>query len=348
MTELLATLPIGLIAAIFLLSGAIVVAAGIRLTGHADRLADLTGLGEAVTGAIFLGASTSLAGITSSVVTALSGRPELSLANAFGGIAAQTAFLALADLTYRRANLEHAAASIDNLLQGALLVALLSLIVAGSVSPDITVAGVHPVTVVLVAGYAAGLRLVRNARGAATWRPVHTADTRPDVPEEPARSGRARWSLGIRFALLAAAVMGAGWVLAQTAEVIADRTVLSDSMVGALLLAVVTSLPELVTTLAAVRRGALTLAVGGIIGGNAFDSLFAAAADIAYREGSIYHAAAAAGDDVLRLLSVSIVMAAVLLLGLLRRERRGVAGIGFESGLILALYLFAVGSLAGG
>lgn len=32
----------------------------------------------------------------------------------------------------------------------------------------------------------------------------------------------------------------------------------------------------------------LSLAVGGIIGGNAFDTLFTAASDIAYRDGSIY------------------------------------------------------------
>ena len=57
---------------------------------------------------------------------------------------------------------------------------------------------------------------------------------------------------------------------------------------GLLLTATATSLPELVTSVAAVRRGALTLAVGGIIGGNAFDTLFTAASDIAYREGSIY------------------------------------------------------------
>ena len=52
-----------------------------------------------------------------------------------------------------------------------------------------------------------------------------------------------------------------------------------------LMTAVATSLPELVTTLAAVRRGAAQLAVGGIIGGNAFDVLFLSASDVAYRDG---------------------------------------------------------------
>ena len=89
------------------------------------------------------------------------------------------------------------------------------------------------------------------------------------------------------------------------------------------------------TTVAAVRRGALTLAVGGIIGGNAFDILFLAASDVAYREGSIYKAVS---QDQAFLVGLSIAMTAVLLMGLLRRQEKGPAGIGFETWLTMALY----------
>ena len=44
------------------------------------------------------------------------GHAGLAVSNAFGGIATQTACLAIADIVYRRANLEHAAASVDNLV----------------------------------------------------------------------------------------------------------------------------------------------------------------------------------------------------------------------------------------
>jgi cation:H+ antiporter len=100
------------------------------------------------------------------------------------------------------------------------------------------------------------------------------------------------------------------------------QTGLSQTAVGSLLTAVATSLPELVAALAAVRQGALTLAVGGIIGGNTFDVLFLAFSDFAYREGSIYHALS---DAPLFIMSLSILLTAVLLLGLILRERRGVA-----------------------
>jgi cation:H+ antiporter len=62
-----------------------------------------------------------------SVATAAQGHPEFAVSNAVGGIAAQTAFLAIADILYRRANLEHAAASLTNLTQSGTLILLLSI-----------------------------------------------------------------------------------------------------------------------------------------------------------------------------------------------------------------------------
>lgn len=92
---------------------------------------------------------------------------------------------------------------------------------------------------------------------------------------------------------------------------IATQTGLSQAAVGVLLTSVATSLPELVTTVAAVRRGALTLAVAGIIGGNAFDTLFAAASDIAYRGSSIYHVIP---DQVMLWVALAVLMTGVITL----------------------------------
>jgi cation:H+ antiporter len=106
--------------------------------------------------------------------------------------------------------------------------------------------------------------------------------------------------------------------------------------------ALATSLPELVTAVAAVRRGALNLAVGDVIGGNAFEVLFLGAADVVWRPGSIYHEFTAENRFTAVL---AILMTGVLLLGMLRRERHGIAGIGFESALVLLLYLGGVALL---
>ena len=329
------SVPISL--AVFLLSAVVIGVVGTRLTGLGDRLADQTGLGEAFVGAVFLGAATSLPGITASVTAALDGYASLALSNAVGGIAAQTVFLALADLTYREANLEHAAASVPNMLQASLLVILLAVMLLGMVGPNVSWLGLHPVTPLLLAVYLGGIRMVQRAHNWPMWRPRVTHQTRVDTPDEPTvaehRSLAPMWVSFIGSAVL---VIVAGWAVTQAIESIADQTALNHTIAGGVFIAVVTSLPELVTSVAAVRRGALTLAIGGVVGGNAFDTLFAAVSDVAYRSGSIYHAAT---TRELAIIVLTVLMTSVLLMGLLRRERSGIARMGFESFFILVIYL---------
>lgn len=320
-----------------MLSGAVLFTAGVRLTRIADHLADRTGMGEALTGAVLLGAVTSLPGLVTTTVGAASGDAGFAVSNAMGGIAAQTAFLALADLTYRRVNLEHAAASIPNLTQTMILVSLIGIVLGASGGPELTVAGIHPATVLLVGVYAYGLVLTRRARQRPMWRPARTPDTVPDVAVEgDDRSTRALWT---SFAALGLVVGATGWVVGTAGLSLADQTGLSGSLVGAIFTSVVTSVPELVTVLAAVRIGALTLAVGDIIGGNTFDVLFVAVADIAFRGGSVYHAA---DEQAVFLVAITVVLTATLAAGMLGRETRH---IGFEGIGILGFYALGVAGL---
>jgi cation:H+ antiporter len=319
----------------FAVAALVIGIAGTRLSGLADRLADRTGLGEALVGGLFLGVSTSLPGITASVTAAAEGMPAMAVSNAMGGIAVQAAFLSVADLFHRKANLEHAAASVPNLMQASVLVALLcgaALLLSGPGWAP--VAGIDVGTPVLIVGYAFGLRLVYQVRRWPQWRPRRTATTVEDVPDRNAgRESLLR--LGLGFASAALLVMVAGAVVAHAGAGIVREAGVSQSLVGGLFTAVSTSLPELVTTIAAVRRGALTLAVGDIVGGNAFDVLFVCVADVAYRPGSIFKAA---GPQEMFLTALATLLNVVILMGLIRRERRGPGNIGFESLLVLILY----------
>ena len=112
---------------VFSLCALVIAIAGTRITRVVDQLADRTGLGEATAGTVLLGAATSLSGSVLSVTAAYRGHPELAVSNALGGIAVQTFFLAIADMVYRRANLEHAAASAPNMMQNGLLIRLLAI-----------------------------------------------------------------------------------------------------------------------------------------------------------------------------------------------------------------------------
>ncbi len=130
-------------------------------------------------------------------------------------------------------------------------------------------------------------------------------------------------------------VAAAGHFVARAGIALVDQGGISETAAGALLTAIATSLPELVTAIAAVRSGALRLAVGDILGGNCFDVLFVSAADVGYRSGSILHAA----SPPTYLVATCILLTAILMLGLLHREKHGIANIGFESFSVLVLYL---------
>ncbi|HEY9606142.1 MAG TPA: hypothetical protein V6C85_31335 [Allocoleopsis sp.] len=320
---------------LFLIAVLVIALAGTRMARVADQLADATGLGEAVVGALFLGGSTSLAGIVTSVTAAAQGHPELAISNALGGIAAQTVFLGVADMAYRKANLEHAAASAATLIQATVLVTLLAIPLLAMAGPPIVVFGIHPATLIIPLTYFLGLRLVAEAQTTPMWKPRATEETHIEEPALVVSDGSQLISLWLQFAALAVIVAIAGYTVSEVGVSLSVHTGISESLVGSLLTALSNSLPELVTTVAAVRQGALTLAVGGVIGGNSFDVLLLAFSDVAYRQGSIYHALATPQVFVVAL---TILMTGILLLGLLRREKHGIGNIGFESALMLILY----------
>ena len=317
-----------------LLAGALIVWAGVRLAGIADSLAEATGLGEAVSGAVLLGAATSLPGLVTSIAAAADNYPQLAVSNCIGSIAVQTAFLAVADFACRRGNLEHISASLPNLLQCGLLVALLSIALIGHALPAVAYWGVSPVSLVLVGVYAYGLSIARETQIRPMWTPRDTDITQP--PEAASYQGEhSMRGLWLRYAGFGVLVGAGGWLVAFCGIGLVETMGWSQGVVGSLITAVASSLPELITSVAAVRHGAYSLAVGGIIGGNALDTLFLAASDFAYRGGSIYHAME---RSQMLWMMLAILMTAVLLMGLVRREKRGPANVGSESIAILVLY----------
>ncbi|RZU33146.1 sodium:calcium antiporter [Blastococcus saxobsidens] len=325
----------------------VIVVAGVRLTRVADTLAERTGMGDAIGGALLLGAVTSLPGNVTVLTGALEGDPGFALANPIGGIALQTVWLAIADLLYRRVNLEHAAASLQNVLQSVLLIAMLAIPVVAYATPDLRLGWIHPMTLLIPALYAYGLVLLRRMQREPLWQPVRTdqtADGDGDQSESESEGDggdedRDERSTARLWGLLA--VMGlvtgvAGWLVGRAGLSVIAEAGLDSGVVGFTLTTAISSLPELVVLLTAVRMGQLTLGVGNIVGGNVYDILMISVADIGYLEGPIYRDA---GPTSLVLLGGTLVMTAVLAAGLLVRDRKW---IGFEGVSIPLIYVATV------
>lgn len=105
------------------------------------------------------------------------------------------------------------------------------------------------------------------------------------------RHAALRWAV-IRFALAASVLLAAAPLLAWSAGSIAEQTGISSTFIGTSLVAVTTSLPELVTSIAAVRLGAYDLAVGNLFGSNAFNMAAFLLVDLAFPGDAILSAVA--------------------------------------------------------
>ena len=111
------------------------------------------------------------------------------------------------------------------------------------------------------------------------------------LEKEAAEEGYARISSQkafLVFLLSGIAVIMLGIWLASIGDRLASTTGLSRSFVGNLFLAVTTSLPEIAASLAAIRLGAIDLAIGNVLGSNLFNITLFFVYDLADGSGNFW------------------------------------------------------------
>lgn len=146
-----------------------------------------------------------------------------------------------------------------------------------------------------------------------------------------------------RLAALGAAILVAGWLVARAGDAIAETGPLSGTFVGAALVALTTSLPELSTVTGSLRLGAYDMAVSNIVGTNCLEIALFLVADAAFRGGPIL---GRAGPDEVFLAALAAVLTCVFLAGLLLRRERTVLRIGLDSAGVLVIYVVGLVILA--
>jgi cation:H+ antiporter len=132
-------------------------------------------------------------------------------------------------------------------------------------------------------------------------------------------------------------VVAAGAWLPFVAKDIAVTMAWEESFVGTLLVAFVTSLPEIVVTVAAVRLGSVDIAVGNLFGSNLFNILILAVDDVLFLPGDLFSAV----DSIHAVSALSaMMMTGVAIVGLLYRPRtRVLRTVGWTSIFLFCVYL---------
>ena len=322
---------------VFVVCAFVVWVAGARLAYLADALSDRFKLAKSVVGLVFLSTATSLPEIATTLTAAVQEARELVLNNLFGGIALQTAMLAMSDL-WARGAITNYPRKANHALEATLLVLMLGLvIVVLMLGEPLVIGGVGMGTVVIAAVYAGALRLLRTYDAANDWVPVDLPD--PDPLPFPAPTGLAQASttgLVVQSILACAFILVFGVALVINAESIAVNSGLGTSFVGVTLLAAATSLPELTTSITAVRMGAYTLAISNIFGSNLIMLVLVFPADILFRSGPLLRTQT---PIVMTSLGFAIIVTAIFLTGLLIRRKPRIGKIGLDSVFVLISFV---------
>ncbi len=353
--------PLPALVAVFVVAAGSIWVSGVKLSETTDVLDSRLHLGSAFGGLVMLAVATNLPEIAITVSASLSGNVEIAVGNILGGIGLQTVVLAVLDFFGKRGQavrpLTYRAASLTLVLEGLVVVAVLSVVVAGSQLPaSLEMARLTPDVVLIAALWAFGLYLVQRAGRGLPWHEdgeapeasPHPKGHRPrkhqDGPDQAAHAGAGHPSTvrtATIFTVSALVTLVAGVVLERSGEAASSQVGLSGVLYGATVLALATSLPEISTGLQAIRQGDDNLAMSDIFGGNAFlPVLFLVATLIS---GTAVLPVARSSD--IYLTALASLLTLVYVVGLIFRPRRRVAGMGVDSAAVVALYIVGLGGL---
>lgn len=313
----------------FILSASAIVLAGVRLARYADVIAARTRLGRLWIGSLFLAVATSLPELTTDIAAVRLGALDLAAGDLFGSSMANMLILSLLSLVpgaelFRRAALDNGlSASLAIALTGTAALLILT-------RTEASVLGLGYGSLVLGIGYVGGMWAV--------YRNSNIVKRAVEV-EELADSRSLRGAMA-GFLVASLVVLVAAPLFALSAKRLAELTGLAQSFVGTWLVGFATSLPELVTSLAAVRMGAYDLAVGNLFGSNAVNMIMFIPLDLAHEGGPFL--ASVSSVHILSAL-VAIVLMSIGLATIVYRSKNRLAGMEPSSAIMLMVYFAGLG-----
>jgi cation:H+ antiporter len=250
---------------LLLVAGGLVLLAlgGELLVRGAVGMAARLGISPLLAGLTIVGFGTSTPELATSVQAALAGAPGIAIGNVIGSNIANILFILGVSAVILPLAVNPASFTRDSVALGGSALLCTGAVLYGMIGPLIGAA-----LLVSLAGY---IWWAYKSESAAPCpeaaRHAAEAEDRPVPPDTgPVVLG------GMIIAGLAAAIFGAGW-LVEGAVVLAGAAGLSESVIGLTVVAVGTSLPELIACVIAVLRKHADVALGNVVGSNIYNIL---------------------------------------------------------------------------
>jgi cation:H+ antiporter len=325
----------------FIICVIIVVAASSFLSRYADVIAEKTGLGRAWVGAILLAGVTSLPELVSGLtaVTVLHA-PNLAIGGIVGSNLFNLTLIAVMDVAYQPGSILSRAQD-GHILSGGLGILLIGLAASaplwGPVLNGVGLLGVSFISLGIFVVYLIGARLL------STFQSKRVAEVLEQEAEVLHYDRISRRRAYLIFGGAALVVVVTGVWLSSLTDQIAAATGLGRSFVGALFLGVSTSLPEITASLAAVRIGAIDLAIGNVLGSNLFNVTLLAVYDVFDGGQNLW---ASMSDANALGLIIAMMMTAVVIVSLIyRASPKTPWRINWDGAALVVMYLGALVAL---
>lgn len=334
-----------------LLAGLIVVGSGSKLSILADKVADKYGLGGAWVGALLLATVTSLPEVVSGCTAVAIGEPDMAFAAIYGSCSFNIVLIVLFNAFIGGGSILHGKGR-NHALSSSFGILLITTTLVGIVLVDKF--GDRSGTAALVEiALAAAILVIYPLCMRMVFKTEKELAVETDSPAPNNSSER----LIPKIVIYSMVLVAAAWWMAQTGDVLADHPIeliggpLGATFVGSLFLAIATSLPEIVTGLAAVRLGNLDMALGNIFGSNMFNIFVIpmlkvtslASGQKLLMDSERFNVSQNLFAGMLPILLTAVVVGALSY----RTSRRLLRRVGVDSGLIAAIYIIGMILLLG-
>lgn len=234
-----------------------VVKGGDYFVDAASWIAEVSGIPKLIIGATIVSVATTLPEMLVSVMAATQGKVDMSIGNAVGSVTANIGLIMAISLIFMPGIIKRR----DYLLKSILMLLAAAIIVACGLSGSISI----PFCIVLLVIFATFL-----------WENISTA--KKDIEIEATMEKDAFLTEKktviiniIKFVVGAAGIVWGADLLVDNGSELARFFGISERIIGVTLVAVGTSLPELITTVTAIVKKQSDLSVGNILGANIMD-----------------------------------------------------------------------------
>ena len=237
---------------LFVIGLVLIVKGGDLFVDAASWIAEVSGIPKFIVGATIVSLATTLPEMIVSVMAAVEGKVDMAVGNAVGSVTANTALIFAIAVLFMTVELTRR----QYLTKSVILIASSAVVLLASLTGQFQFWG----TIVLFLLFFAFI-----------FENVKQAKLEMHDAEKPEFSGKELTKNLVMFVLGAAGIVVGSRLLVDSGSAIAAYLGVPESIIAVTLVAVGTSLPELVTTITSIIKKQSSLSAGNIIGANIID-----------------------------------------------------------------------------